>query len=89
VVVAIGFLGRVVGGRTKAKKGRMRRRGFRVQELAAVGTESEDLIHFAHDGAGFTFIQFSIEVLQLPELKTSLGTGIVVFLKGEGYAGEA
>jgi len=67
----------------------MGRHGFRAHGIAVYGAVSEELIHFTHDGAGFTFIECSIEVLQLLERKASLGAGVAIFLHQQGLSTRA
>ena len=54
-----------------------------------VGAEAEDVVHFEDDGAGFAFVELAFGILKFIECSTSTGADVLVFLEGEGFAGEA
>ena len=54
-----------------------------------VGAEAEDVVHFEDDGASFAFVELALGVLEFVKSRASASANVLVFLEGEGFAGEA
>ena len=52
-----------------------------------VGTEAQDVVHFEDDGAGFAFVELALGVLEFVKSSASASANVLVFLEGEGFAG--
>ena len=54
-----------------------------------VGAEAEDVVHFEDDGASFAFVELALGVFEFLEGGAGTSANVLVFLEGEGFAGEA